>query len=323
MTLYLDDDDVATLLPMAEAITTVERAFRLLSDGAAVNEVRHRTHADGVVLNVMWALVPEDGVLGVKAYPVVRQDVSQGAELTVLLYSAGTGALLAVVKGDKLGQLRTGAASAVASRALARSGARTLTVFGTGYQAQSQVCALVAAVPTLESVRVVGRDPVRRDAFLEHVRGLVRADVRCAQPDVAAVDADIVVTATGSASPVLAGEWIKPGAHINAIGSNTASKRELDRALLDRASVITVDDKTVAAEESGDLIANGWDQRGVVPLGDIVTRKATGRRDADDITLFESHGLAVQDVVCAALVYERALSARRGRRIRETGGEPT
>ncbi|MDQ4007118.1 MAG: ornithine cyclodeaminase family protein [Actinomycetota bacterium] len=317
MTLYLDDDDVASLLPMEVAITSVERAFRLLSDGTALNEVRHRTHADGAVLNVMWALAPEVGVLGVKAYPVVRQDVTQGSELTVLLYSAQSGALLAVLKGDKLGQLRTGAASAVASRTLAREGAKTLTVFGTGYQALSQVLAHTASVPTLESVRVVGRSPARRDAFIDHVRDLVCVDVEAARPETAAASADIVVTATGSATPVLHGGRVKPGAHVNAIGSNTAAKRELDRTMLERCSVIAVDDPTVANQESGDLIANAWDPLAVVALGDILTARTTVRRGVDDITLFESHGLAVQDVVCAAVVYERALDAGRGRRIRQ------
>lgn len=318
MTLYLDDEDVATLLPMKDAIASVERAFTLLSDGAVVNEVRHRTGADGVELNVMWAVVPDDGVLGVKAYPVVRRDVSQGSELTVLLYSTTSGSLLAVVKGDKLGQLRTGAASAVATRALARRDARRLAVYGTGYQALSQVCALAAVLPTLDTVKVVGRSAARRDAFIDHVREIVSVDVKGAQPQ-AAAGADILVTATGSATPVLHGRWVGSGTHVNAIGSNAAAKRELDRALLERASLIAVDDAMVAAQECGDLIANGWDQRNVVPVGDILTKKSTGRRGVDDITLFESQGLAVQDVVCAAIVYARALDTQRGVRIRETG----
>ena len=315
MTLYLDDDDVSALLPMEDAVACVDSAFRLLSDASAVNEVRHRTETPDVGLNVMWAIVPSAGVLGVKSYSVVRRDVSQGAVLTLLLYSVDTGELLSVIKADRLGQLRTGAASAVATRTLAAPQAETLAVYGTGFQAETQVLALAATVPGLRSVRVVGRTQERRDDFIERMRTLVHigVDVGAAEPEEAARGADLLVTATGSADPVVRGDWVTPGSHVNAVGSNLSTRRELDRALLARASVIVVDDHDAALKECGDLIANGWDQDEVVALGDVLTGRAAGRRDDSEVTVFESQGLAVQDVACAALVHERAVAAGAGR----------
>lgn len=313
MTLYLDDDDVSALLSMEDAVACVERSFRLLAEDAAVNEARHRTETSEVALNVMWAIAPTEGLLGVKAYSVVRQDVAQGAVLTLLLYSVHTGGLLAVLQADRLGQLRTGAATAVATRALARPGAQTLAVYGSGFQAETQVLALAATVPSLRSVRVVGRSPSRRDAFVERMREQTQLDVVSAEPEPAARAAELVVTATGSARPVVHGDWVAPGAHVNAVGSNAAARRELDRTLLERSAVIVVDDRTAATRECGDLIVNGWDQSDVVPLGDVLTGRVAGRMRVGDVTLFESHGLAIQDVVCAALVYERAVAVGAGR----------
>lgn len=315
MTLYLDDDDVAALLPMEDAVECVDSAFRMLSDASAVNEVRHRTETPDLALNVMWSVVPSAGVLGVKSYSVVRRDVSQGAVLTLLLYSVDTGELLSVIKADRLGQLRTGAATAVATRTLASPHAETLAVYGTGFQAETQVMALAVTVPSLRTVRVVGRSPERRDDFIERMRGLVDIDVGAAEPEEAARGADLLVTATGSGDPVVRGDWVSTGSHVNAVGSNLATKRELDRTLLGRASVIAVDDHDTALKECGDLIANDWEQDEVVALGDVLTGRAPGRRADSEVTLFESHGLAVQDVTCAALVHERAVAAGMGRHL--------
>jgi alanine dehydrogenase len=317
MTLYLHDGDVSALLSLQDAITCVDEAFRLLSDGAAVNAVRRRTEFGPVTINVMWAAAPSLGVLGVKEYPVVRTDVTQGAVLTLLIHSFATGELLAVIKADRLGQLRTGAASAVATQVLARPDAQTLAVYGCGFQAETQVFALAAVLPQLRAIRVVGRTVQRRDEFVARMRRALDIEVTAAHPRQAAESADVIVTATGSAEPVLHGEWIAKGTHINAVGSNVASKREIDRSVLDRAAVLAVDDRNVAAEECGDLIANDWDQTGVVDLGDVLTGRASGRSAPEDITLFESQGLALQDVVCATFVHSRATGRAIGQQLRE------
>ncbi len=315
MTLYLNDRDVTALLSLPDAISCVDRAFRLLSDGLAVNAVRRRTDADGVVVNVMWALAPTEGVLGVKEYPVVRRDVSQGTVLVLLLHAFGTGELLAVVQADRLGQLRTGAASAVATRALARQDSRVLAVYGTGFQAETQILALAEVLPHLRTVLVVGRQEEKCARFVERLRGLVDVDVVPGDPQRAADNADVIVTATGASEPILFGEWLRPGTHVNAVGSNVPTHREVDRDLLARAARIVVDHPDVAAEECGDLIANDWDQSGVVPLGHVLTGRAAARSSQEEITLFESQGLALQDVLCGALVYERAVNQGVGQKL--------
>jgi ornithine cyclodeaminase/alanine dehydrogenase len=253
--------------------------------------------------------------MGVKSYPVVRTDVTQGSVLTLLLYSMNTGELLAVIKADRLGQLRTGAASALATRVLARPEAEVLTVFGTGFQASAQVPAVAAVLPRLRAVNVVGRQPERLREFVARLRTTLDVTVDAVDLPAAVEMADVIITATGSSEPVLRGDWLPPGVHINAVGSNVAGKRELDRAALERAATIVVDDRDVAAAECGDLLANDWDQSGVSTLGDVVTGRSPGRRTAADITLFESQGLAVQDVVCAKHVFDRALEQGRGRRL--------
>lgn len=315
--LYLDDDDVSALLSVGEAIEGVDRCFRLLADGQAVNAVRRRSTAGGTTLNVMWALAPTEGVLGVKEYPVVRRDVTQGAVLTLLLHAMDTGHLLAVLQADRLGQLRTGAASAVATKALAREESETLALFGTGFQAESQGLALAEVLPALRRVLVVGRDIARRNRFVERLQATLDVHVVGSEAEEAARLADVVVTATGSSEPVLLGQWLRPGAHVNAVGSNVATKREIDRDVLQQAARIVVDDGDVAAEECGDLIANEWDQSDVVTLGDVLTGAAAGRSSAEQITLFESQGLALQDVVCAAGIYRRAVECGIGRPLTE------
>lgn len=305
--LYLNNDDVSALLSINEAVECVERSFRLLSKGRAVNAVRRRSTAGGATLNVMWALAPTEGVLGVKEYPVVRSDVTQGVMLTLVLHAMDTGRLLAVLEADRLGQLRTGAASAVATKTLAREDSHTLCLFGSGFQAESQALALAQVMPQLRRIFVVARDAVKRDHFAQQLQTTLDLPVTGSHAQPAAQCADVIVTATGSPAPVLHGQWLRPGTHINAVGSNVATKREIDRQVLQRAARIVVDDYQVAAKECGDLIANHWNKSNVISLGDVLTDQATGRSTADDITVFESQGLAIQDVVCAGAIYKRAI----------------
>ncbi|WP_395405775.1 ornithine cyclodeaminase family protein (plasmid) [Arthrobacter sp. UC242_113] len=306
MTLYLNDHDVDSLLSQDDAFQCVDKAFRLLAEGSAINVPRQRTAMQKAVLNVMWALAPTEGTMGVKAYPVVRSDVTQGAVLTLLVYAFESGELLGVIKADRLGQLRTGAASAVATRSLARADSTVLAIYGTGFQAETQAMALAKELPALQTIHVVGRSQHRRDAFVARLRRDLGLQVLVSDPESAARLAHVICTATGSTEPVLRGDWLQPGTHINAVGSNTITKREIDRTVLERASLITVDDKAVSLAEGGDFIANGWDQSPVVPLGDVLTLQQEGRQSPDEITLFESHGLALQDLICATMVLGKA-----------------
>lgn len=305
MTLYIDDELVSAHLSVREAFECVDRGFRSLAQGDAVNAIRRRSGVGDVVLNVMWALAPDDGVMGVKSYPVVRSGTTQGAVLILLLYSMESGDLLAMFKADRLGQLRTGAATAVATAALARPDSEVLSVYGTGFQAGAQVAALVEAIPSLKALNVVGRNPDRRDSFIRSLRETVPLEITAADPEGAARTADVIVTATGASDPVLHGDWVKPGTHINAVGSNLASKREVDRGTLERASLIVVDDRDVAAADCGDLILNRWDQAAVGTIGDVLVGRSPGRMAAEDVTIFQSQGIALQDVVCAAAILRR------------------
>jgi alanine dehydrogenase len=303
--LYIDDDIVASQLSQQDAFECVDKAFRLLAEGEATNGARRRSQSGSAILNVMWALAPTECVMGVKAYPVVGSAVVRGNVLTLLMYSMTTGELLAVVKADQLGQLRTAAATAVATKAMARSDSEILSIYGTGFQAEAQIKALLPVMPQLRAIRVVGRSQERRDAFISRIRSATDVDVRSAEPEAAARLADIIVTATGTTEPVLEGSWVLPGTHINAVGSNTSTKREVDRTLLEKATSILVDDREVASIDCGDLLANGWDPAHLDTIGDLLLGRTSGRSDPEEITLFESQGTAIQDVVCAARVLSR------------------
>lgn len=315
MALYLNDEAVADLLPMAQAVDCVDAAFQSLARGEAANAVRVRMAVAPAVMNVMWACAPAVGMMGVKSY-VTGGGTTQGTTLTLTLYSMATGEMLALVEANRLGQIRTGAATAVATRAMARQHPVALSVYGTGFQAGYQVRALLDTQPTMTEVRVVGRDPGRRDAFIGRLaREFPGVRFLPADAETAASCADVIVTATQSAEPLFDAAWLRPGVHINAIGSNDPRKREIGRDVLERAGLILVDDLEVARKESGDLLANQWDMTHVGALGDLLIGKRPGRVRDDEITVFESQGLAVQDVVCGAAVVARAREEGSGIRL--------
>jgi ornithine cyclodeaminase/alanine dehydrogenase len=309
MPLLLREADVEGLLPISEAIPAVEAAFKLLGLGEAVDCPRRRAKAGGAVLNVMWAIAPTLGAMGVKSYPVVRTDVTQGSSLTLVLYGLPDGRLEAIVEADTLGQRRTGAASAVATKYLARPESEVLTVFGAGWQAESQVEAVAQSLPRLRQVFVVGRSKERRDRFVEEMSERLGLAVEVAAPEEAVRAADVIVTITGSAEPLFDGAWLKPGTHINAAGSNYAEKRELDAGTVHRSDRVVADSAAVARLESGDLIGNDFDWGRLDELGSVVVGEAPSRRTEEEITVFESQGLALEDLVCAVRVLSRAREA--------------
>lgn len=305
MSVLLREAEVRELLPLATAVEAVEYAFGLLGRGEAINCPRRRGSVHGAVLNVMWALAPTLGAMGIKSYPIVRTDVTQGSSFTFLLYGLPDGQLDAIIEADALGQRRTGAASAVATKYLARTDSEVLAVFGAGWQAESQVEAVARVLPYLRRVLVVGRSPGRRDRFIAEMRRRTGLSFEAAEPKAAVRNADVLITATGSSEPVFDGAQLAPGTHINAVGSNLAQKRELDAETLHRSSRVVVDSAEVARLESGDLLVNGFDWSRLEELGPIAAGQALGR-EADEITVFESHGLALEDLACAVRVLRRA-----------------
>jgi len=315
MPLFVTEDEVARLLTMAEALEAVEEAIRRHGQGGAVNCPRARVRVPQGILHVMAAGLPRAGVLGFKAYTAFGGTV----RFHVHLYSAEDGHLLALMEADRLGQIRTGAASGVATKYLARPDASVVGIFGTGRQARSQLQA-VCAVRNVREIRAYGRDAARRAAFCREMEAALRVPIRPApEPRGAVEGADIVITITTAKAPVFDGRWLHPGTHVNAAGSNFAQKQEIDDATVAAAQLIVVDSKEQAQIECGDLISPisrgllSWDQ--VHELGEVVAGKIPGRQRPGDITLFESRGLALEDVAVAGVVYRKAVREKVGREL--------
>lgn len=311
MKLYISEKEVLACLPMPKAIELVEDAFRKLADGTAINHPRRRVILPtGSVLHYMAAGTPD--YFGLKAYSV---NAKTGAHFEVLLYGSADGMPLATLEANHLGQIRTGAASGVATKYLARQDATVAAVIGSGFQALTQLEA-VAAVRQLSEVRVFSRKKEKRKEFARRAAADFNLNVHAVETARECVEgADIVVTMTSSREPVLEASWIAPGAHINAAGSNWANRRELPaEVVLDRGAVVAVDSVEVAKIESGDLLIplaeRGSAAFPAVELSAIVSGGLPGRTSAGQITIFKSNGLAVEDIAVAGYIYEESL--RRG-----------
>jgi alanine dehydrogenase len=309
MPLYLSEADVAATFTMSDALRVLDAAARKIADGSAMNAPRQRVSAGGAMLHVLPAAL--DGRTGHKSYTVG----SRGPRFWVTLY-APDGAMLALIEANTLGQIRTGAASGLATRYLARAGARTLGTIGTGFQARTQVEA-IALVRPLERVRVWGRDPQRVQTFCRELGERLGRTVEAAASARDAIDgADVVATMTSSVQPVFAGEWLAPGTHVNAAGSNRAAATEIDVETVRRAALVAVEDVAQAKVESGDLIAAQaagafrWDD--AVRLADVVAGRAAGRTDEAQITLFESLGVGIWDIAAASFVFDACREQGRG-----------
>ena len=308
MALLLREADVRKVLTMPDTIRTLGLAFRQLAAGEAQNQPRSRIvlpEGRGV-LHMLAAAAPRQGVLGYKAYTTFRQ----GVRFVVMLYSSEDGRLLAEIEADWLGQMRTGAATGVATHALARPEANAIGIIGTGGQARTQLMA-VCAVRQIKTIRAYGRDEERRQAFCTEMGALLGVEVRPAASAEGVVrEAEIVVTATTAREPVVRGAWLQPGTHVNAIGSNWANRRELDDEAMTRSAVVAVDSVEQARLEAGDLVlaaaAGAFDWVRALPLAGTVAGQQPGRTAPDQVTLFKSLGLALEDITVAKHVYELA-----------------
>jgi ornithine cyclodeaminase/alanine dehydrogenase len=298
--LYLSEADVDGLLTPEDALEAVEGSFRRLAEGAVENMPRRRLRLDGGAFAVMSAADAVLGIAGTKTYAATRG----GTTFVVVLFDSASGETLAVIEADRLGQFRTGAASGVAARYLAREGATSLGVIGAGTQAEMQVRCIRAALPSIEHVAVYSRTPETREAFaaslgVEAVEGAQEAAAQ-----------DVVVTITSSRDPVLRGDWLRAGTLVCAAGANRPQARELDNAVLERAAFVCCDSIDGAKIESGDLIEPV--QQGVLDwlevheLAEIVAGQVQGRQSDDDIVVFKSNGIAAWDVAIGAVAVERA-----------------
>ncbi|HMV06793.1 MAG TPA: ornithine cyclodeaminase family protein [Accumulibacter sp.] len=300
MALFLTESDVAQLLTMPLALEAVEAAHRALAVGQALDVPRQRTRLPQTTLHVLQGALPEFGVIGYKAYTSNRS----GVRFLVHLYDASSGGLRAVLEADRLGMMRTAAASGVATRCLARPEARVLGMFGAGWQAEGHLEA-IAAVRALDWVKVYSRNAERLQNFCRRMSERLGLEVRAAaSPEDVVRGSDLVSTVTTAASPLFGGDWLAPGTHINAAGSNSLIRRELGEDVLKRCSAIVVDSVETALREAGDLLP--WLEKGRLhvgqlrDLGQVLAGRQPARTTVDEITLFESQGLAVQDLALAA-----------------------
>jgi ornithine cyclodeaminase len=299
--LVLSEHDVTELLTMAECIEVMEDALAALARGEVHNPLRQKVHAGGApgLLGLMSAWRGgEQPYYALKEVCVFPQNPKRGLDThlgAVILHSGETGEPLLIANAAAITAIRTAAVSAVATKLLAKPDASVLAILGTGVQARSHREAIPLVRP-IKEIRMCGREGNAE----ETVRG-----------------ADVIVTATNSREPVLRREWLSPGVHINAVGSSIAAARELDSATLASASLF-VDRRESTLNESGDYLfavvekAISGPDHIKAELGEILTGEASGRKSVDEITLFKSLGLAVEDLASAAFLYEKARAAGRG-----------
>ena len=308
--LFLNEDEVSGLVSVPETIDVLETAFAQQATGGATTLPRRRLATDRLFLHILAGAVP--GYFGYKTYATGKGK----PRFYFYLYDSETAAMLAIMQADALGQIRTGAATGLATRLLARRTVKVATLFGAGWQARSQLLAM-DAVRQMERVWIVNRTPEKAEAFIRTMGPKVRARLEpAASPEDAVRESQVVTTITGSRQPVLQGTWLEPGTHVNAAGGNMILRREVDSETIFRSDRLVVDSIAQAQIEGGELIPTlghgrrHWDE--LVELKDVV-KGYGGRQSDDDITFFKSQGLGLEDVALGALVYERAREQGIGR----------
>jgi ornithine cyclodeaminase/alanine dehydrogenase-like protein (mu-crystallin family) len=302
--IYLHESEIAEILDMPTAVQALRDAFAALAKGEANIVPRTRWVFGDKRLNVMGGGIAKDSRYAIKTY-------GSGAYHLILYSPKGA---LAIMETDVLGQIRTGAASAVATEKMARPDGKKVALIGTGRQARTQALAL-KAVGMLSELAVAARDRAKLEAFCTKLAPELGVPVRAAASSEEAVaGADIVVAATNSATPVVMHAWLKPGTHVNGMGANAANRRELDADIVLKASLVVTDDIPQAKTEAAEFIdlakAGRWDWSKVKSLHEIVTAPAAPR-DPAALTVFKSLGVGLEDVAAASIVYDRAMASGR------------
>jgi ornithine cyclodeaminase/alanine dehydrogenase-like protein (mu-crystallin family) len=313
--LLLTEDDIRQVLTMEMALEAVREGLRKMALDEVHNIPRARAQTDHAMLHIMAAAAKSLGYMGYKAYATARK----GAIFQLALFDGKTGALLSIMQADYLGQMRTGAASGIATEYMARPDASEVGLFGAGKQARTQLQA-VCQVRKIDRVQVYCRNEENRRQFAAEMSELCKTDVTpVPRPELATEDKDIVITATTSREPVFNGHWIAEGTHLNAVGSNFLGKAEIDAVTVRRCESIVVDSKEQARIEAGDFVQALEDGSihwaDVHELGQVIVGRYTGRAHPQDVTLFKSLGIAIEDVAVAARVYQKAQAAGLGRTI--------
>ncbi len=306
MPLLLGDQDVEQLMTMQECVQVMDDVFQQAGRGDTWNRPRSRIRMPGGFHHLMAAAVLDSNVFGLKTYTSFRS----GTRFLTVLYSSDTGDILALVQGGRCSQLRTGAVSAVATKHMARENSSNVGIIGTGFQGRSQLEG-VCAVRTITSVKAFDRVTESCETFCTEMSQSLGIPVTQAESAEECVQgSDIVITMTTSREPVLLGDWLEPGMHVNAAGSNHWIRREVDDNVIRRADIVVVDSVPDAQVEAGDLLfpiergAIRWDQ--IHELAAVAVGHVQGRTSDEQITLFESQGIAISDVAAAAYVYNKA-----------------
>lgn len=314
MTLHINESEVKSIFTMPLAIEAVESISKRQATGEVLVHPRRRFELPGgSFFHHMAAADVPGGFVATKQYTYVGGKL----KFLVSLFSSETGDLLALIEADNLGQMRTGAASGVATKYLARKDAKTAAIIGTGGQAKSQLEAM-AAVRKLDAVKVYSRDANRRETFAREMSERIGVGVNAvASSAEATADSAIICTATNSGQPVVNGDAISPGAHLNAIGANHMRKRELDAETVAKCSRIFVDSIEQSRQEAGDLVLGfaGHEQRWdtVRELSSLVAGICPGRTEESEITLFKSNGIAAWDLAAAVSLHRLAQERKLGR----------
>ena len=309
MAIFLAENDVKQLLTVTMALEAVESAHRDLANGLAQDTPRARTRLPQTVLHMLQGALPAQGVIGYKAYTTNRS----GNRFLLHLFDSATGVLQAIIEADFLGMVRTGAPSAVAAKYLARPESQVAGVFGSGWQAEGHVRAICAALP-LQQVKVCGRQPEKLQAFCARLQEMTGVEmVPTMSPEVTVRGSDLIGTVTTATLPLFDAAWLEAGTHINAAGSNALIRQELSEAAIRRCTLVCVDSVPTALAEAGDLLPllekGRLHARQLVELGDVIIERRPGRQNASEITLFESQGMAIQDLALGV----RLLAAARER----------
>ena len=312
--LFLTEQDVADLIDMPRSIEIIEEAFRQMAAGRVNNVPRTRAKGPGIILHSMSAAADYLGLIGWKNYTTTRK----GMLFHVAAYDVASGEMQILIEANLLGQLRTGAATGVATRHMSRKSSSTVGLLGTGLQARTQVTA-VCSVRKIDRVEVFGRDEERRRRFAEEMCKECQTDVVPVSSSQQAVSGkDIVIVATSSKTPVFDGTDLAEGTHVNAIGGNFLQKTEVDSETIRRSGTIVCDSIEQCRIEAGEFVAAlnegfvSWDS--MSELSDVAARKISGRKSDDEITFFKSVGLAMEDVAMAGELLKQARKQSRGSR---------
>jgi len=315
MVLFLGEEDVRQILTMSDAVKVLEETFRQQGLGNIINQPRQRIRTEVSMLHYLAGALPHLGVMGYKAYTTSRT----GVKFRVFLHDLETGELLSIMDGNYMGMMRTGAVSGVATKYMAREDMGRVGIYGAGWQARGQLLA-AASVRNVKKISVYSRNAAGREAFSKEMEKLLRVTVTpVGTPEEAMRDADCVITSTTAFEPVFKGDWLRKGMHINAIGGNFLFKREIDEKTVRSADIIVAESLEQSRMEAGEflpLIEKGtlrWSQ--LIELGDVVAGKVKGRATDEDITLFKSLGIAVEDIAVAAHVYKVAKGAGIGTKL--------